>query len=237
MGGSDPFSPQPRVGFKSFYPRRREGITKSSFLPPPSCPHFAQRQQKGIEVFLSSLKRWIECLDPKHEWCFLLRFRIFTMGQNAVCGAILQQTQETHRQHPPPVCCKLFFSAPPPPAAQKLFPPPRTLSLTATSAEDKSNFSPSAKEHHTCACVSRKKIYGKGHNFSPLPTGKLGHFEKEQRLEKGFCVFTFFLGNSRDRAGTFFPPSRQRLVRAIWKRVFWGATGHYPYFLRQRKRK
>ncbi len=46
---------------------REGGITKSSFLPPPSCPHFAQRQQKGIEGFLSSLKRWIECLDPKHE--------------------------------------------------------------------------------------------------------------------------------------------------------------------------
>ncbi len=52
---------------KAFIRGWREGITKSSFLPPPSCPHFAQRQQKGIEGFLSSLKRWIECLDPKHE--------------------------------------------------------------------------------------------------------------------------------------------------------------------------
>ncbi len=142
------------------------------------------------------------------------------MGENTVCGAVLKQTQETHGQHPfpspTPVCCKLFCSTPPPPAAQNFSHRHAHFPLQQHRIKDKSNFS-LCEKYHTCARVSHAKyIYGKGHNFSPSQLGNWGTSKKNNRgLKRVFAFLVFFLGNLRDRGGTFFPPPRQRLVRAI----------------------
>ncbi len=52
---------------KAFIRGWREGITKSSFLS-RSCPHFAQRQQKGIEVFFEEMD-WVSWPET---WMMLL---------------------------------------------------------------------------------------------------------------------------------------------------------------------
>ncbi len=159
------------------------------------------------------------------------------MGQNAVCGAILKQTQETHRQHPPPVCCKLFF------------PPHRHLQLKNFSRRHahfplqqhrrriKVTFLPLRKSITRARVSHAKKYTGKDITFPPSQLGNWGTSKKNNRDLKRVSAFLLFFWETRVIARALFFLLRVSVWLEQFEKGFFGDDRSLPVFFAAEKKK